>query len=224
LISRRRLSATSTYQYGLSVGQYGAVVRAVALRWIAGEIEAREGVNGIRLVGVDGPSGSGKSALARRLSERLAAPIVQTDDFLSWGDLEAWWPRFESEVVEPLLAGADARFRVRDWSGDEFGSALNGWKTVEWHPTVVVEGLTCTRRAVTAQFAYRVWVDAPESVRLERGVRRDGETHRHLWVAGFRAEAAFFDADGTSGRADLRVDGAPMMSHDPDTEVVVYES
>jgi nicotinic acid phosphoribosyltransferase len=88
----------------------------------------------------------------------------------------------------------------------------------------VLEGLTCTRRAVTAQLAYRVWVDAPEAVCLERGVRRDGETDQHRWLAGFRAEAAFFDADRTRARADLRVDGAPTLPHDPGSEVVVDES
>jgi energy-coupling factor transporter ATP-binding protein EcfA2 len=202
---------------------YRAAVRVVSLAWIAGDIEARDGVNGVRLVGVNGPSGSGKSTLARRLSGHLAAPVVEIDDFLSWGDLEGWWPRFESEVVRPLLAGGDPRFRVRDWSDDEFGSGLDGWKTVKWNPTVVVDGLTCTRRAVAARLAYRVWVDAPEAVRLVRGVRRDGETHRQLWLSGFQAESAFFAADGTRLRADLRVDGAPTAPHDPDSEVVVVD-
>jgi hypothetical protein len=111
--------------------RYAAAVRVVSLASIIGEIEAREGVNAVRLVGVDGPSGSGKSTLARRLSDRLAAPVVEIDGFLSWGDLEGWWPRFEAEVVGPLLAGRDTSFRVRDLSGDEFGSGLNGWKNGE---------------------------------------------------------------------------------------------
>jgi uridine kinase len=57
----------------------------VSLASIIGEIEARDGVNAVRLVGVDGPSGSGKSTLARRLSDRLAAPVVEIRRFLVVG-------------------------------------------------------------------------------------------------------------------------------------------
>jgi pantothenate kinase-related protein Tda10 len=51
---------------------------------IAVAVAEREPVNGIRIVGVDGPSGSGKSHLAARLAERLAAPVIEIDDFVSW--------------------------------------------------------------------------------------------------------------------------------------------
>lgn len=40
-------------------------------------------INGIRVVGIDGPSGSGKSHLARDLSAALHAPIIEIDDFVS---------------------------------------------------------------------------------------------------------------------------------------------
>jgi ABC-type glutathione transport system ATPase component len=65
--------------------RYAAAVRVVSLASIIGEIEAREGVNAVRLVGVDGPSGSGRSTLARRLSDRLAAPVVEIRRFLVAG-------------------------------------------------------------------------------------------------------------------------------------------
>jgi cytidylate kinase len=50
---------------------------------------------------------------------------------------------------------------------------------------------------------YRVWVEAPYDVRLARGIERDGESHRDLWLAWIAEEAAFFAADGTRERADL---------------------
>lgn len=164
-------------------------------------------LEGVRLIGIDGPSGAGKSTIARAVAHELDAPIVEIDDFVSWGNFAGWWPRFDAEVVEPLLAGRTARYRVRDWHGDEFGDGLAGWKTVDPAPFVIFEGVTCTRRAIADRLAVRVWADAPADERMRRGILRDGESHRHLWERWMPEEAAFFAADGTAARADVVVDG-----------------
>ncbi|MEV7134870.1 hypothetical protein AB0N24_18490 [Arthrobacter sp. NPDC093128] len=40
-------------------------------------------VHGIKIVGIDGPSGSSKSTLAGKLAPLLNAPIIPIDDFVS---------------------------------------------------------------------------------------------------------------------------------------------
>lgn len=196
----------------------------VAIDSVLAAIRQRPAVNDTRIVAVDGPSGSGKSTFAARLARRSGAPLIEIDDFLSWGDLSSWWPRFDREVLTPLLAGRGARYQVRDWVNDEFGASLAGWTTVDWAPTVVLEGLTCARREVADRLAYSIWVEAPESLRLERGLVRDGESHRQLWLDHIRQEAEFFAADDTRSRADLWLVGTPEVTHDPETEVVVDDS
>jgi hypothetical protein len=195
-------------------------VFTLSLDEVLAEIRKRGPYRGIRIVGVDGASGSGKSMLAARLAARSGAPLIQVDDFVSWSDFAGWWPRFDRQVLDRLVSGQDAWYQVRDWRNDEFGSSLNGWKTVPWSPLVIVEGVTCTRRAATDRLAYRIWVEAPDGVRLERGVARDGETHRQLWIDWMREEGRFFADDGTRARADLRIDGNPTTPHDPDSDVV----
>lgn len=160
-----------------------------------------------RLIAVDGPSGSGKSTLARPLAERLHAPVVRIDDFVTWQHFGAWWPRFEQQVVVPLLDGHDAVFQARDWEGDEFGDGLGEWRTVPWAPVVVLEGVTCSRLAINDRLACRLWIEAPPADRLTRGLRRDGESHRALWDRWMVEETAFFTEDRTRERADLVVDG-----------------
>jgi uridine kinase len=202
------------YRLGMSVLRLDDVVA---------EVMGRTAVSGIRIIGVDGPQGSGKSTLAARISARIGAPLVQIDDFVSWVDLVGWWPRLEAQVLIPLLSGRDGHYQVRDWESDEFGTSLAGWKTVEWSPVVVLEGLTCTRAAVADRLAYRIWVEAPDEVRLRRGLERDGDTHRDLWLDSMITERQFFIDDGTRSRADLRVNGNSEISHDQESEVVVLD-
>ncbi|WP_250006987.1 uridine kinase [Actinoplanes sp. M2I2] len=174
---------------------------------VVDRIIAREPVNGIRIVGVDGPSGSGKSHLARELADGLRAPIIEIDDFVSWDNFAGWWPRFDAQVLTPLLRGEDAVYQARDWT-DWHGSTLGGWKTQPWAPTVIVEGVTCTRRETVGRLAYAIWVEAPAPLRLTRGLRRDNQIDEkeQLWRTWMVEEEAFFAADGTRERADLVVD------------------
>ncbi|HEX5595694.1 MAG TPA: hypothetical protein VFX61_06695 [Micromonosporaceae bacterium] len=182
-----------------------AEIAAAALR--------REPVNGIRIIGIDGPSGSGKSFLASRLSALLAAPIVEIDDFVSWDCFSGWWPRFDAQVLTPLMAGQDATYQARDWR-DWYGSSLGDWKTQPWSPTVIFEGVTCTRRDAVGRIVYSVWVEAPAKLRLARGMARDTALpgKEGLWRRWTRDEEAFFAADGTRDRADIIVDTSGRVS------------
>ena len=101
-----------------------------SLTAVLAEVTSHSPDDGVRLVGIDGGGGSGKSTLARQLGELADAPLLQVDDFISWGDIDGWWDRFVGEGLVPLRDARDARFRVRDWKHDEFGTGLNGWKTV----------------------------------------------------------------------------------------------
>jgi hypothetical protein len=174
---------------------------------ICESVTRRPPVNGIRIVAVDGRSGAGKSFLASRLSALLGAPIVEIDDFVSWDCFGRWWPRFEAQVLTPLLAGRDATFQARDWT-DWYGSSLGAWKTLPWSPTVILEGVTCTRRDTVGRIAYAVWVEAPAGMRLARGLARDTAFagKEELWRRWMREEDEFFAADGTRERADIVVD------------------
>jgi uridine kinase len=178
---------------------------------IAARVVRQDPVSGIRIVGVDGPSGSGKSFLARELSSLLTAPIIEIDDFVSWDCFSGWWPRFDAQVLTPLLAGEDAVFQARDWH-DWYGSSLGEWKTQPWSPTVILEGVTCTRRDTIGRITYAVWVEAPAELRLARGMARDSSFagKEELWKQWMREEDEFFAADKTRERADIIVDTAPF--------------
>jgi uridine kinase len=164
-------------------------------------------VVGVRIIGVDGPSGAGKSTLALSLASRLGAALIHIDDFVSWNNFSGWWDRFEDQVLSTLLSGQDATYQQRDWAGDEFGDGLAGWRTVQWSPVVVIEGVTCSRAEASNHLACRVWMETPAAERLRRGLERDGDTHRDLWHRWMIEEDAFFERDNTRERADFVVSG-----------------
>ena len=166
-------------------------------------VRARARADRPALVGIDGPSVSGKTTLARGLADLAGAPLVEVDEFWTWGDDPRWWDHLVDEVLRPLAAGRDATYRPRDWTSN----GLEGrWAHVPAAPVVVVEGVTCTRRAVADLYACRIWVDAPEAARLHRGLERDGDQHRKTWLHWLELESRHFAEDGTAARADLRVD------------------
>jgi hypothetical protein len=52
-------------------------------------------------------------------------------------------------------------------------------------------------------------------------MERDGEDYRPHWERWVRQEDVLFAAERTRQRADLRIDGAPSIPHDPEHEIVL---
>ncbi|MHA6617331.1 nucleoside/nucleotide kinase family protein [Pseudonocardia sp. DLS-67] len=172
-----------------------------------------------RLVCIDGPSGAGKTSLAARLAAALGEPpVLHMDDiYPGWDGLAASVPLLYDQVVAPLVAGQPAGYRPYDWHRGEFGQVHD----LGSPELLVVEGAGCGARVIADRAVLLVWIEAPRDVRFRRGIARDGETYRPHWERWARQEAALFAAEGTSGRADVRIDGAPASPHDPTRELVL---
>lgn len=161
-------------------------------------------LGGVRLVCVDGPAGSGKTTIAGRLADALGGAVLHLDDiYEGWSGLEGVEDRLLAQVIEPFAAGEAARYRRYDW-------VAGGWAELVDVPTrdvLVVEGCGSASRRVRAFASLVVWVEAPQDVRLERGLARDGAQMRDEWLRWMEGEAEHFAREGTRAAADVRVDG-----------------
>ena len=182
----------------------------MSLQDLAVKILSKPCPHPVRLVAVDGRAGSGKSTLAERLAEALGnAPVFPLDDFGSYVDIISRWPQFEEQVLVPLFQGRDARYQARDWEGDYAGNSFKDWKDLPFAKTVILEGVTSSRSALADRLAFSIWVDAPQEVRLQRGLDRDKGIPgiEELWRNFQAMEDRFFAEDDCRGRADVVVDG-----------------
>jgi uridine kinase len=168
----------------------------------------------VRVIAVDGPAGSGKTTLADALGARGATVLHLDDLYAGWSGLEgSLWPRLSAQVLEPLRRGVPGRYQRYDWPSAAFAD----WVDVPVPDVLVVEGCGSARRAVDPVAVLRVWVEAPDDLRLARGLARDGADAREHWLTWMADEASHFARERTRERADVRLDAYGRPLTDPST-------
>ncbi|CAL9658591.1 hypothetical protein SUDANB1_06883 [Streptomyces sp. enrichment culture] len=156
----------------------------------------------VRLVGVDGHAGSGKSTFAEQLAAALGgAPVLRLDDIASHDALFAWTGRLLEQVIEPLSHGRTAHYAPYDWRARRFGPP----RPIPPAPVLLVEGVGAGRRALRSHLALLLWMELPREEAWARGRSRDGEEQREFWDGWVPAERRHFADDPSRPFADLLV-------------------
>lgn len=160
-----------------------------------------------RLVCLDGPAGSGKTSLAEALVGLGPASLVHLDDLYDgWAGLPRLADQLDALLL-PLAAGEPGRYRRYDWANGRYAETV----VVAPPRLLVLEGVGSGSRAHAHLTTVLAWVQAPEDLRLARGLERDGPSLEPQWRRWMRDEAAHFAREGTAARADLVVDGTGSL-------------
>jgi hypothetical protein len=156
----------------------------------------------VRLIGVDGHAGSGKSTFAGKLASALGgAPVLHLDDIATHDELFSWTERLLRQVIEPLDGGGTAHYRPYDWRARHFGPV----RALSPAPVILIEGVGAGRRALRPHLARLLWMELPHEKAWTRGRSRDGEEQRAFWAGWVEAERRHFAEDPSRPFADLLV-------------------
>ncbi len=170
----------------------------------------------VRVVSVEGRSGSGKSTVAERVRRELAAidepvaTLTMEDLYPGWEGLEQAPELLRAWVLEPLAEGRSAAWRRYDW---ERGVFEERWRSLPEElaegGTLLVEGCGSGAGIVRDSIDVLVWVAAPDRLRRARlDAREDADLYapfRALWA---RQEESLYSRDHPRERADLVVDNS----------------
>ena len=125
-------------------------------------------------------------------------------------DLYAGWTltgavaRLSAGVLRPLADGVPGAYHPYDWAAGGSIPTRCRWPP----PGAGRRGLRQRPRAPDAWTTLRVWVEAPQPLRLARGLARDGAALEGHWRRWQRTEAAAFAAEDTRAPGRAAVDGA----------------
>ncbi len=162
-----------------------------------------------RAISIDGPAGSGKTTLARRISDSFQegdVVVIHMDDLYNgWED--ALTPQLTrtlvNQILTPAFEGKRIGYRKYDWLSKSFGSLIS-------HPTpalLILEGVGSGQKATRKFTDELIWIDIELETGLQRVLRRDGdylETEMRVWQI---REQEHFKGENTRDCATIRVDG-----------------
>ncbi|QBX56985.1 4-amino-4-deoxy-L-arabinose transferase [Nocardioides seonyuensis] len=155
-----------------------------------------------RLLCIDGFAGTGKTTLAAEVLRLGGGHVLHLDDFYpGWRGLDEVGAQVEP-MLGDLAAGIPGHYRRWDWDRDAFVEDV----TVEPVDLLVLEGVGSGQGAWAHLITALVWLRAPQAVRLQRGLERDGAAVRDQWIQWQDDERALLAREHTDQRADVVVD------------------
>lgn len=180
--------------------------------------------NEINFISIDGHGGSGKSSLASRLAESLGAEIIHIDDFTGLGATTDWYKALIDNIIKPSLSGATSLNypRAKWWLGHNPEPVVNQPVT----NIMIVEGVCSSRAELRDFMTFKIFVDTPRNICIERGLARDkgmgGKSDEEVlaqWHQWLEWDDQYFEKDDPKSIADIVISGG--NDYDKSVDMVV---
>jgi len=128
---------------------------------------------------IDGMPGGGKSTLTKYILHKIPAiKLVKMDSFFNPSINNDDFERLKEECLIPLKNNKIATFKVYSW---EEHKLIDG-EPIKPGGIILVEGISSMEKDLIDFYDYKIWVDCPPEVGLERVLTRDKAKYRELWI------------------------------------------
>lgn len=148
--------------------------------------------------------------MAKFLSEHLGASIIRTDDFANWENPFDWHEELVASIFEPIKKGhTGVSYQPTSWFEYHHPEFVSNQLVT---PVMILEGVSSSRKEFDDYISFRIFVDTPKNVFLERGISRDQHNNNvevvtKQWEDWFKAETLFFKDDDPRQKADIILSG-----------------
>ena len=156
-------------------------------------VESRRSLGQRTLIGIDGYGGAGKSVLANRIgSHFLDTSIIHIDDFYkpraerynlpisnTVVDPNYDWDRLAQTVFAHGTTLAGFAYQRYDWTRDRLADYIHIPSSSR---VLLVEGVYSLQSRFLDSYSYKIWVEAPNDLILQRAVERDGPDQLAQWT------------------------------------------
>jgi len=171
--------------------RYDAVLALIA--------ERQPACGSTTVVAVDGPSGAGKTSFVDGLATAASADVLHLEDlYPGWGGLAAT-PPVVASVLDAIAVDEIGTAHRWDWDAGQPGPLLR----VLPAPLLILDGVGSGAGVIRPHLSLLIWVDAPQDVRKERALARDGGTYAPYWDMWAEQETRHFAAERTQHHADV---------------------
>ena len=141
-------------------------------------IEKKKRVKGSCIVAIDGRCGSGKTTVAKILSDYFDCNVFHADDFYipfekraedTLGNVDC--ERLTEEVLKPLEEGESFSYKPFLCMDGVFGESIN----VRHTDVAIIEGSYCCQESLFDFYDVHIFVDVNKNVQQQRLCEREGE-------------------------------------------------
>ncbi len=173
-----------------------------------------------KIVVIDGPAGSGKTTLAKSLSELLEnCPIIHMDEIYdgwenalspkTFSDLSDW-------IIRPLLENKSIEFTKYDWHLEK-----RIQKVVISNPKVlIIEGVGSSSLEISEHACLKLWIEVNKEIGISRVLTRDGQHIQEQMKKWQTRESEFFIENNSKENSDVWIDGDPVVKIDTSSQFV----
>ena len=154
-----------------------------------------------QIILIDGPAGSGKTTLAKKLVEEIKCEVVHLDYLYNgWDDaLGESLTNVLINLVTDFSSKKDHLLNIYDWAENQFNST----RLIKAAPTLIIEGVGAGQSAIRDFAETLYWVEVAPEIGLKRVLERDGisiEGQMRRWQ---EREAKHFELERTREYADF---------------------